>query len=71
MYAILNKPPFRYDDVRKIVFNAENVPVLSLTGYHWMVNHGTMPRVLADKEENVFGQVVETMLNAKVETKEH
>lgn len=67
--SILNKPPYRYDNKRKAVLNDNNVVVLTLTGYSWLTDHASIPPVHAGKEEDIFGELVKTMLNAKDITK--
>lgn len=67
---LLNKPPYKYDSKRKVITNADNVRVLSMTGYSHLKYYDDLPQVLARRTEDEFGYIVEAMLNQETDTTE-
>jgi len=65
--SVLNKPPYKYNNKRKVIMNADNVAVMSMIGYSWLAKIANIAPKLAAEDEDIFGELVALMLNAESE----
>ena len=65
--SVLNKPPYKYNNKRKVIINADGVAVMTMTGYSWLAKIAKIPPRVAGNDEDIFGELVALMLNAKSE----
>jgi len=65
-YNPLNKPPFRYREGDSTIRNSHNVIVLSVTGWMTLRKKYKIAGNQCDREINMFGLIVETLLNNKI-----
>lgn len=65
--SVLNKPPYKYNNKRKVIMNADDVAVMSMIGYSWLAKIANIPPKPASEDEDIFGELVAMMLNAETE----
>lgn len=63
----LNKPPFKFDPKSGNIRNADNVTVFTACSYGHLRHGLNLPIAQAVKQQNIFGHIVEHLLNSTVE----